>query len=101
MALVMVSPWTSLNLVGWTLFGIGLAGGVPQIFTAAGNLSTASAGAIMSRVFGIGYLGFLAGPSLIGWLTNVVSLTTAMAIPLLCALAATLLAGAVRPKSSV
>ena len=101
MALVMVSPWTSLNLVGWTLFGIGLAGGVPQIFTAAGNLSTASTGAIMSRVFGIGYLGFLAGPSLIGWLTKVVPLTTAMAVPLICVLAATLLAGAVRAPSSV
>jgi MFS family permease len=97
-ALVMVAPWTPLNLLGWTLFGIGLAGGVPQIFTAAGNLSKESAGASMSRVFGIGYLGFLAGPSLIGWLTNVVSLTTAMAVPLACALAATLLAGAVRPK---
>ena len=101
MALVMVSPLTGLTLIGWTLFGIGLAGGVPQIFTAAGNLSTGSAGTSMSRVFGIGYLGFLAGPSLIGWLTNVVSLTTAMAVPLICALAATLLAGAVRPPSSV
>ena len=46
----------------------------------------------MPRVVGLGYLGFLAGPACIGWLSEVTSLTTAMAVPLVCVLAAVFLA---------
>ncbi|WP_228813305.1 MFS transporter [Nocardia otitidiscaviarum] len=80
--LVVVSPWTVLTVLGWALCGIGLSGGVPQVFTAAGNLGSRTAATDMSRVFGIGYLGLLAGPVIIGWLTELVPLTTAMLFPL-------------------
>ncbi|WP_372341919.1 MFS transporter [Nocardia sp. CC227C] len=80
--LVVLSPWTALTVVGWALCGIGLSGGVPQVFTAAGNLGSGTAATDMSRVFGIGYLGLLAGPVIIGWLTELVPLSTAMLFPL-------------------
>ncbi|WP_441346909.1 MFS transporter [Rhodococcus sp. SGAir0479] len=96
MATVVVSGWLPTTLLGWALFGLGLSGCVPQIFTAAGNLGTGAAGADMSRVVGMGYLGFLAGPATIGWLTHLVPLTVAMIVPLVCALAAARFAGAVR-----
>lgn len=79
---IIASVWVPLTLCGWALLGIGLAGGVPQIFSAAGNLGTATAATDMSRVFGLGYLGFLAGPSVIGWLSEPTSLTTALVFPL-------------------
>lgn len=86
-AVVIASPWLPLTLVGWAMCGLGLAGGVPQIFTAAGNLGGTTAATDMSRVFTIGYLGLLAGPAVIGWLTALVPLTAALAVPLVLTLA--------------
>lgn len=86
LAVIVVSPWIPLTLFGWALAGLGLAGGVPQIFSAAGNLGSHTAATDMSRVFSVGYLGLLAGPTIIGWLTAVVPLTTAMVVPMLAVL---------------
>ncbi|MFB6724444.1 MFS transporter [Kribbella sp. NPDC056345] len=87
MAIVIVSPWVALGLFGWALFGIGLAGGVPQLFTAAGNLDPRAAGALMARVVGLGYVGLLAGPALIGGLAHFMPLNLAFILPLvLCVL---------------
>ncbi len=97
MALVVVSGWLPTTLLGWALFGLGLSGCVPQIFTAAGNLGAGAAGANMSRVVGMGYIGFLAGPATIGWLTHLVPLTIAMIVPLVCVLVAARFAGVVHP----
>ncbi|WP_373291745.1 MFS transporter [Nocardia rhizosphaerihabitans] len=87
LGVVIASPWLPLTLVGWAMCGLGLAGGVPQIFTAAGNLGGTTAATDMSRVFTIGYLGLLAGPAVIGWLTAVIPLTAALAVPLVLTLA--------------
>ncbi|MGM7648138.1 MFS transporter [Nocardia sp. JW2] len=86
-AVVIVSPWLPLSLVGWAMCGLGLAGGVPQIFTAAGNLGGPKAATEMSRVFTIGYLGLLAGPAVIGWFTAIIPLTAALIVPLVLTLA--------------
>lgn len=86
LGVIVVSPWIPLTLLGWTMAGLGLAGGIPQIFTAAGNLGSARAATDMSRVFSIGYLGLLAGPTIIGWLTAVMSLTAAMVVPMIAIL---------------
>jgi hypothetical protein len=52
---VAVSPWIPLALAGWALFGLGLSGTVPQLFSAAGHADPAAAGANVSRVAGLGY----------------------------------------------
>ncbi|MDR7171327.1 MFS family permease [Nocardia kruczakiae] len=101
LAVIMASPWLPLSLAGWILAGLGLAGGVPQIFTAAGNLSTATAATDMSKVFGLGYLGFLAGPSVIGWLAQLTSLTLAFTFPLLAVLLCAWFAGTVGDENRV
>lgn len=100
MATVVVSGWVPLTLAGWGLFGLGLSGCIPQIFTAGGNLGTGAAGANMSRVFSMGYLGLLAGPAVIGWLTALVPLNAAMAVPLVAVLVSCAAAGVVRPSSA-
>ncbi|WP_330252484.1 MFS transporter [Nocardia sp. NBC_00565] len=99
LVLIMTSGWVPLTLLGWAMCGLGLSGGIPQIFTAAGNLGSATAATDMSRVFSLGYLGLLAGPSIIGWLTALVPLTTAMVAPLIAVLLCSWQAGAVRPQS--
>lgn len=84
---VIVVPWVPVSLVGWALFGLGLSGGVPQLFTAAGNLDTRASGALMAKVVGLGYVGLLAGPALIGALAHWMPLNIAFILPVaLCAI---------------
>ncbi|MBA5224765.1 MFS transporter [Streptomyces griseoaurantiacus] len=96
--IVAVSPWIPLALAGWALFGLGLSGTVPQLFSAAGHADPAAAGANVSRVAGLGYLGMLAGPALIGWMTHVVALNHAFLLPAALCLVAAFSAGALRPR---
>lgn len=96
MLLVLVSGSLPFTLAGWAAFGLGLSGGIPQIFTSAGNLGSGAPATNMSRVVGMGYVGFLAGPAAIGWLSHVVPLTVTMAVPLALTLLAAATAGTVR-----
>jgi MFS family permease len=83
-------PWVPVALIGWALFGLGLSGGVPQLFTAAGNLDPRASGALMAKVVGLGYVGLLAGPALIGALTHFMPLNLAFILPVvLCVLTVT------------
>ena len=85
---VMISPVFGLTLVGWAVFGLGLAGVVPQLFTAAGNISSTNQSILLSRVVGAGYVGQLAGPALVGVVAGWVGLNLAFALPLIfCAVA--------------
>ncbi len=100
LAVVTTSSLVPLTLAGWAVFGLGLSGCIPQIFTAAGNLHTGAPGVTMSRVVGMGYLGLLAGPALLGWLTEVMPLTLTLVVPLVLVLVASRFAGQVRPTRS-
>lgn len=84
-----LSPWIPLALVGWTVFGAGLSGCIPQLFSAAGHADHEAAGANVSRVAGLGYLGMLAGPAVIGPLTHFMPLNLTFFLPVaFCAVAA-------------
>nr|WP_043237594.1 MFS transporter [Streptomyces violaceusniger] len=97
--IVAVSPWIWAAFAGWALFGLGLSGCVPQLFSAAGRADPSAAGANVSRVAGLGYLGMLSGPAVIGWLTHLVALNhTFVLLTLLCAITATA-AGVLRTGS--
>lgn len=92
-----LAPTPALAIVAWAVFGVGLAGCVPQFFTAAGNVSETSSGTYLARVTSMGYLGLLAGPSIIGLLTHWVPLTAAFAVPIVgCVLAGVLAPHALR-----
>jgi len=97
--IVAVSPWLWAAFAGWALFGLGLSGCVPQLFSAAGRVDPSATGANVSRVAGIGYLGMLSGPAVIGWLTHLVPLNHALLLlTLLCTIAAAA-AGVLRTES--
>ncbi|MDR2254961.1 MAG: MFS transporter [Arthrobacter sp.] len=93
---VVLSASFPLTLVGWAVFGLGVAGIVPQIFTAAGELGGEQQGKVMSRVVGAGYLGMLAGPAIIGWVSPLFGLGWALLIPVACCVVGLLCAGRVR-----
>ncbi|VVJ21463.1 Uncharacterized MFS-type transporter [Amycolatopsis camponoti] len=98
LSIAAAAPWVPLSLVGWALFGLGLSGGVPQLFTAAGNLDTRASGALMARVVGLGYVGLLAGPALIGGLTRWMPLNVTFAVPVVLCVLAAVFAGVLSPK---
>lgn len=100
LAVAAVAPNVPVAIAGWILAGLGLAGCVPQLFSAAGNVDPAASGANVSRVAGVGYLGMLAGPALISGLTRVVALNTAFLVPAVLCLVAAGQAGIVGVTSS-
>ena len=90
-------PWVAI--VAWAVFGIGLAGCIPQFFSAAGRIDPANAGLYMARVTSAGYVGMLAGPAIIGILTRWMPLTVAFSVPIAgCLLAGLLSRQALAPE---
>ena len=93
-----LAPEPVTAIIGWTIFGVGLAGLIPQIFTAAGNLTTSSSGRAISTVVGCGYLGMLSGPAIVGFIAGHSGVSTGL-IPVIGALAFALVAApVVRPR---
>lgn len=92
-----LSPTIPLALAGWTLFGIGLSGCVPQFFSAAGHIDPEASGVNVSRVAGLGYLGMLAGPAVIGPLTHLMPLNLTFFLPVALCLVAAATAGVLHP----
>lgn len=98
LACAALSPTIPLALAGWAVFGAGLSGCVPQLFSAAGHSDQGAAGANVSRVAGLGYLGMLAGPALIGALTRLIPLNIALLLPVALCVAAACAAGILGPR---
>ncbi|MDI5972463.1 MFS transporter [Streptomyces sp. SL13] len=99
LAAVTLTPWVPVALVGWTVFGAGLSGSVPQLFSAAGRVDPAAAGANVSRVAGLGYLGMLAGPAIIGPLTHFLPLQHTFFLPVALCVAAGCTAPVLRART--
>ncbi len=78
MTVVVCAPVPAVAVLGWAVFGIGVAGRVPQLFTAAGNVTTVPSGRIISTVVGCGYLGMMAGAAVIGPISHQFTLGTAL-----------------------
>lgn len=93
-----LSPWVPLALAGWAVFGAGLSGCIPQLFSAAGHADPNAAGANVSRVAGLGYLGMLAGPAVIGPLTHLVPLNLTFFLPVAFCVVAACTAGVLRTR---
>ncbi|MFS2291850.1 MAG: MFS transporter [Actinomadura sp.] len=77
----LLSGHPAVAVAGFTLFGLGVAVVAPVTFSAAGNLPGVPAAAGISRVTGVGYLGLLGGPPVIGFAAQGVGLSWALAVP--------------------
>ena len=85
-------------IAGFAIFGAGLSCTFPLLLSAAGRADPARPARGIATVAGLGYVGMLAGPVLIGGLAGAFGLTTALAIPILLALAICAGAGLARPR---
>ena len=72
------SPW--LALAGFAGVGIGFANVVPILFAAAARVPGVDAARGIAAVSAAAYLGFMAGPPMIGFLARVSSLTAALSV---------------------
>ncbi|NHC43876.1 MFS transporter [Motilibacter aurantiacus] len=88
-------PGSVSAIAGFALLGAGLSVLVPVLFSAAGGIPGAAAGAGIARVSTLGYLGFLVGPPVIGGIAEVVGLGPALAVPALLLVGVVLAAPAV------
>jgi len=79
-------------LAGFAALGLGLAGVVPTLFRSAADQPGVPTGPALAAVSAIGYLGFLAGPPLIGGLAELTSLHVAMGLLAVAALLVVVLA---------
>jgi len=82
------APTFWVGVLGWTILGIGISGVIPQLFIAASNIGEEShSGRNMAKVVGLTYFGIMAGPALIGFLTNWMPLNVALSLGCLLTLA--------------
>lgn len=77
-ALLAATPVAAI--AGLACLGAGMAGVVPVVFRASGQMGDPSPGAALAAVSSTGYLGFLAGPTVIGGLSEVTGLPWALAL---------------------
>ncbi len=93
LALALLAGSAAAGIAGFAIMGCGLAGMFPLALNAAAAGDEAAAPAI-AAVSTTGYVGFIAGPALVGLLSDATSLPLALClVGLLCVLAA-MLAGA-------
>jgi len=93
LALVAQSPGWALP--GFALTGTGFSVIVPLVFGAGGRMSSLPKGAGIAMVSGSGYIGFLFGPPLIGFVAQLTSLRAALFLVVGLSLLAATLANAV------
>jgi MFS family permease len=93
-------PSLPMATFGFLLVGMGVSAVVPLVFSAAGKLPTVMASVAVSTVSTIGFLGFLVGPPLIGWIAGLTSLRISFALISLMGLLTAYLAAKVTATSS-
>jgi fucose permease len=75
---ILFASWIPATLFGFALIGIGAANIVPVFFSAAGSMKNVSGASAISMIGTIGYVGQLAGPAILGFLAQHLSLPIAL-----------------------
>lgn len=74
LCIAVVFPTILTAILGFLLVGFGVSSVVPLIYSAAGRSKTMSPGVALAAVSTIGFLGFLIGPPIIGFISELSSL---------------------------
>jgi predicted MFS family arabinose efflux permease len=89
-ALLLVGQ-TGPAVVGFVLCGLGIANGVPLLFSAAGRIDPP--GPSLAAAFTLGYTGFIVGPPVIGLLSDQIGLPRTLSLLVVSLGAVTVLGG--------
>jgi MFS family permease len=80
LSLAIIFPFIVTATAGFLLVGIGVSSVVPLVYGAAGRSKNFSPGVALAAVSTIGYLGFLAGPPMIGFIAEAASLRMSFSV---------------------
>lgn len=72
--IAVIFPYFYMAMAGFLLVGAGVSSVVPMVYSAAGKSKTMSPGVALAAVSTIGFIGFLVGPPLIGFIAGLASL---------------------------
>ena len=73
-------PYLIPATIGFLLVGMGVSTVIPLVYGAAGRTETMSTGAALAAVSSVGFLGFLLGPPLVGFIAQAAGLRWSFAV---------------------
>ncbi|MES1214032.1 MAG: MFS transporter [Bacteroidota bacterium] len=91
--LAVIFPGIVMATIGFLFVGLGVSSVVPMVFSLAGKSKTLQPSVALASVSSIGFLGFLIGPPLIGFIAQASSLRWSFVLIAFLGLGTTLLAG--------
>ena len=92
LSIAIVLPDIATSIAGFILVGAGVSSVVPLVYSAAGKSKKVSPGVALAAVSTIGYLGFLIGPPVIGFIAQASSLRVSFILIAVLGLTTTLVA---------
>ncbi len=72
--IAVIFPMITTATIGFLLVGLGVSSVIPLVYSTAGRSTTMSPGVALAAVSTIGFLGFLLGPPMIGFIAQAFSL---------------------------
>lgn len=99
LSIAVTFPFLVPSIFGFLLIGAGVSAVVPLTFGAAGK-ATASPSTAIATVSTIGFIGFLIGPPLIGWIAEATSLRVSFSLVAIMGLGIAFLSLALRNETS-
>jgi MFS family permease len=75
----LIFPYFYSAMAGFLLVGAGVSSVVPMVYSAAGKSKTMSPGVALAAVSTIGFIGFLVGPPVIGFIAGLATLRASFA----------------------
>lgn len=96
MTLAVSIPTITFATIGFLMVGLGVSSVVPMAYSLAGKSTTMLPGLALAAVSSIGFLGFLLGPPVIGFIAEALSLRWSFILVAMLGLGTTLLAGKIK-----
>lgn len=93
MLIATLFPTVIIATIGFLLVGIGTSSVVPMAYSLAGRSKNMLPGVALAAVSSIGFLGFLLGPPIIGFISEATNLRFSFALVAILGLGTTLMAG--------
>ena len=96
MMFAILFPYVSAATLGFLIVGIGTSSVVPMAYSLAGRSKKMLPGVALASVSSIGFLGFLIGPPIIGFISELSNLRVSFALIALLGLGTTIMSGRIR-----
>ena len=96
LSIAVIFPDIATSIAGFILVGACVSSVVPLVYSAAGKSKKVSPGVALAAVSTIGYLGFLIGPPMIGFVAQASSLRVSFILIALLGLTTTFVASRTR-----